>query len=370
MRTTAAVISVVTGTAFETTLPGFGSVANSGLWGLMRSPLHLKTVEVERLEISIPPGGVRSDDGEPFQNGGESPARSAVPPRAASPSRLVIDQIVSRTARLDIVPRDRGKLPRQFEIHNLVMRGLGDGGGASFDAALTNPIPRGEITTHGTFGPWQAEEPRQTPVRGEYAFNSANLDTIKGIAGTLSSRGAYSGVLERIDVNGETDTPDFSIDTAAQPVPLKTRFHAIVDGTAGDTWLERVEARVIETLIIARGAVVRTENAKGRRISLDVAIDDGRIEDVLKLGVKADKPLMTGRMHLAAKLLLPAGDRDVIDKLELAGTFSLKEARFSNVNIQERSTHSVNAARGTKPLATVQVLCHAYPVSSRCGQAR
>jgi hypothetical protein len=310
--------------------------ASAGLWGLMRSPLHLKTVEVERLEISIPPGGVHSDGGESSQDGGESPARSAVPPPAASSSRLVIDQIVSRTARLDIVPRDRGKLPRQFEIHDLVMRGFGDGGGATFDAELTNPIPRGEITTHGTFGPWQAEEPRQTPVRGEYAFKSANLDTIKGIAGTLSSRGAYSGVLERIDVNGETETPDFSIDTAAQPVPLNTRFHAIVDGTNGDTALERVEARVIETLIVARGAVVRTEDVKGRRVSLDVAIDDGRIEDVLKLGVKADKPLMTGRMHLAAKFLLPAGDRDVIDKLELAGTFSLKEARFSNVNIQEK----------------------------------
>ena len=29
--------------------------ASAGLWGLMRSPLRLKTVEVDRLEISIPP---------------------------------------------------------------------------------------------------------------------------------------------------------------------------------------------------------------------------------------------------------------------------------------------------------------------------
>ena len=108
----------------------------------------------------------------------------------------------------------------------------------------------------------------------------------------LSSVGTYSGVLERIEVNGETDTPDFSIDIAAQAVPLKTRFHAIVDGTNGDTTLERVEARLIETPIVARGAVVRTEEVKGRRISLDVTIDEGRIEDVLKLAVKATKPIM------------------------------------------------------------------------------
>ena len=137
-------------------------------------------------------------------------------------------------------------------------------------------------------------------------------------------------------MKGETDTPDFSIDIAQQPVPLKTRFHAIVDGTNGDTRLERVDARLVETLIVARGAVVRTEDVKGRRISLDVTIDDGRIEDVLQLGVKAAKPLMTGRMGLKTRFLLPAGDRDVVDKLELAGRFSLDEARFSNVNIQQK----------------------------------
>lgn len=309
--------------------------ASAGLWGLMSSPLHLKTVELERLEITIPPGGVHGAEGQQRSSDEETQSAAQSGSETGS-SRLVIDQIVSRTARLVIMPRDRRKLPRRFDIHNLVMRGLGGGDGATFEAALTNSTPRGEITTQGTFGPWQAEDPSQTPVRGEYAFKAANLDTIKGIGGTLSSRGAYSGRLERIDVKGETDTPDFSIDLAKQPIPLRTRFHAIVDGTNGDTWLERVEARVIETLIVARGAVVRTEDEKGRRISLDVTIDDGRIEDVLKLGVESAKPLMTGRMRLKTTFLLPAGDRDVIDKLELAGHFSLDEARFSNVNVQQK----------------------------------
>ena len=309
--------------------------ASAGLWGLMNSPLRLKIVELDHLEISIPPGGVHGDLAASSVEG----AVTVTGQRAndePSASKLVIDQIVSRTARLEIVSRDPGKLPRRFEIHNLVMRGLGDGDGATFDASLTNPTPRGEIGTHGTFGPWHADDPSQTSVRGEYTFKSANLDTIKGIGGTLSSVGTYSGVLERIDVKGETDTPDFSIDIASQSVPLKTRFHAIVDGTNGDTALERVEARLIETLIIAQGAVLRAEDVKGRRISLDVAIDDGRIEDVLKLAVKATTPVITGRMQLSAKLLLPAGDRDVIDKLDLAGTFRLNEARFTNVNVQER----------------------------------
>ena len=75
---------------------------------------------------------------------------------------------------------------------------------------------------------------------------------------------------------------------------------------------------------------------KGRKVTLDVTIENGRIEDVLKLAVKADEALMTGRMKLKTKFLLPAGDRDVIDKLELEGSFALDEARFTKVNVQQR----------------------------------
>jgi hypothetical protein len=81
---------------------------------------------------------------------------------------------------------------------------------------------------------------------------------------------------------------------------------------------------------------VRAREVKGRRTSLDVTIDDGRIEDVLKLAVKSPTPVMTGRMRLKTTLLLPAGDEDVVDKLELSGTFRLDRARFTNVSIQER----------------------------------
>ena len=70
------------------------------------------------------------------------------------------------------------------------MHGLGDGGGANFTAELTNPKPHGRISTHGTFGPWRGGEPRLTPIRGDYEFRNANLDTIKGIAGMLSSTGS------------------------------------------------------------------------------------------------------------------------------------------------------------------------------------
>ena len=51
----------------------------------------------------------------------------------------------------------------------------------------------------------------------------------------LSSTGQFSGQLGRIVVDGITDTPDFSVDTANHPVPLPTQFHAIVDGSTGNS---------------------------------------------------------------------------------------------------------------------------------------
>ena len=39
-------------------------------------------------------------------------------------------------------------------------------------------------------------------------------------------------------MKGQTTTPDFSIDVGGTPVPLETTFHAVVDGTNGNTYLK------------------------------------------------------------------------------------------------------------------------------------
>ena len=94
-------------------------------------------------------------------------------------------------------------------------------------------------------------------------------------------------MLERIAVSGHTDTPGFQLDTGRRPVPLKTRFRAVVDGTNGNTVLESVDGLLAETPIHARGAIIREKGVNGRHISLDVSIDGGRMEDVLRLASTA-----------------------------------------------------------------------------------
>ena len=312
--------------------------ASGGLSGLFGRPFRLRNVTLDRLEIRMPPGGLKTP--------GSVPQNDTLVSGAAARGAIVLDEIVSRSATLEIASSRPGKLPRVFEIHDLVMRGFGQPGGAAFHAGLTNPVPRGRIETSGVFGPWEALEPRLTPIRGEYAFKNADMNVIKGIGGTLSSVGKYNGVLQRIDVEGQTEIPDFSIDIAGTPVPLTTQFKAVVDGTNGDTFLERVEARLGGTTILASGAVVRTMEVKGRHVTVDVRIADGRIEDLLTLAVKAASPPLTGRVDVDTKLVIPAGSDDVIDRLQLDGRFKLAQARFTNLDVQKKITMLSRRGRG------------------------
>jgi hypothetical protein len=328
--------------------------AGAGLLGLLRRPLRLHSVALDGLVIRLPPSR-RDDERADGQRSGDPPApdRPASAP-GESPqdapldvaASLVVGRITSTDARLEIASSKPGKLPRVFQIHRLVLDEFGLDRPSSFVAALTNPKPEGLIETRGRFGPWHRTEPRHTPIDGTYTFSGANLDTIKGIGGTLSSQGRFSGILERLDVEGDTDTPDFSVDVAGQPVHLKTRFKAVVDGTSGDTWLKPVDASVLESTIRATGAVVRATEEKGRLISLDVSVDKGRIEDLLKLAIKSKTPPLVGAVTLTTSLEIPPGDRDVVEKLRLDGRFALARARFTNFDIQQKIDALSRRGRG------------------------
>src|SRR5438552_17988633 len=113
------------------------------------------------------------------------------------------------------------------------MQSIGSGRPAPFHATLINARPTGEIETQGQFGPWNREEPRSTFLSATYTFKNARLADFDGIAGTLSSRGKFGGILERIEADGETDTPDFTVRLSGNPISLHTKYHAIIDGTNG-----------------------------------------------------------------------------------------------------------------------------------------
>jgi hypothetical protein len=157
-----------------------------------------------------------------------------------------------------------------------------------------------------------------------------------GIAGILSSKGEFAGVLERIDVNGETDTPDFMVSRSGHRVHLRTLFHAIVDGTNGNTLLEPVRAHFLNSGVVANGGVVKNRGEKGRRVELDVTVDDGRVEDMIRLATKSDEPVLRGPIAFKTKFDLPPGEADIMDRLRLDGVFTVGPARFAEAGLREK----------------------------------
>ena len=247
----------------------------------------------------------------------------------------MIDRLDTNDARLIIIPRKKEKPPKIWAIHHLRMHNVGVDEAMPFEATLTNGVPPGEIDVKGSFGPWGRDEPGDTPLDGSFNFAKADLGVFKGISGTLASHGSFGGTLAELDVNGETDTPDFTIKVGGHPLPLHTKYHALVDGTNGDTRLERIDAWFLSSYLLAKGAVLDGPKGQhGRTVTLDVAMDKSRIEDVMKMAVKAATPPMTGALKLNTKFLLPPGESDVVDRLRLDGQFWIGKARFTNYNVQ------------------------------------
>jgi AsmA-like protein len=323
---------------------------DGGLFGFFSRPRRFRTVSLAGLQINIPPGFKKDVKGASDVRA-EDPKGKAVSETASegSPGPIVVDLLIADNAALTLIPKRAGKEPKVFAIHRLTMKPLGRAETMTFEAEVTNPIPKGLVRTKGTFGPWHREDPGGTPLGGRYTFDDANLGTVKGIAGDLTSTGTFDGQLDRIGVNGETRTPNFRVNVSANPVPLHTQFEAVVDGTDGDTYLNAVSASFLNTALTARGAIVGAEGVKGRTVKVHVKIDDGRVEDVLRLAVKGDSPVMLGQLRLHADLNLPAGPQDVMERLELGGEFDVGGARFTNATVQARLSDLSERARGLDP---------------------
>lgn len=321
---------------------------------ILHKPIHISSVEMRGLRIFIPPRNEPADSDNPARQPAASPPAASAngagdtsfASRLKGPSPVVVDRLTSTDAELAIGSRKPDRPPRMFAIHDLTLLDAAFDRPTKYDARLTNPIPTGTVLAKGTFGPWDADEPTQSPLTGEFAFKDADLGTIKGIGGKLESTGRFSGVLERIVAQGTSHTPDFSLDIGGKPLPLDTVYTALIDGTNGDTFLKPVRAVLGRTHMTAEGGIVHTPGRQGRTIELDVVIDDGRIEDVLRLAVDSSPPDISGALRMKTRLELPPGDQEVPRRLYLKGEFRVASARFASTKVQSRIDELSRRGRG------------------------
>ena len=312
-----------------------GFSVDATLMGLWRK--HVANVELEGLEISVPPDHGDLTDRSKDPSDGSKAHQAGGADEESLEKTVVIDTLQTRDARLVMVPRQANKAPKVWAIHALEMHNVGANEAMPFQATLTNAVPPGEITTSGSFGPWEREDPGLTPLNGSFDFAQADLSVFEGISGILSSKGTFAGTLDRILVDGETHTPDFTLRVSGHPFALHAKYRSLVDGTNGDTRLEKIDADFLGSHLLASGAVLDGPPSQhGRTVTLDVKLDKARIEDMLFMAVKDPKPLMTGGLQMTTKFLLPPGETDVVDRLRLDGRFAIARARFTRIDVQAK----------------------------------
>lgn len=293
--------------------------ADADLHDLYGNRWHIRKVRVDGLKLQIPPRDEHAEEKR----------------RRAREFKAAVDELICNNAELVLMTSKPGKKPHFFEIHELVMRGIGLGRAASFQTRLRNPTPPGDIRAAGHFGPWNKDVPSATPLDADYVFSDADLSVFHGISGILSSEGNFAGPLDDIQVRGQTITPDFSVSISGHRVQLKTEFQASVDGSNGDTLLHPVVARFLHSTLVASGGVVKTENGR-REIKLRVTTNDARLEDLLALAVKASTAPMSGRVKLSTDFDLPPGDTDLTERLKLDGNFAIEQGQFTRAEVRNK----------------------------------
>jgi AsmA-like C-terminal region len=291
---------------------------------ILRRQPFVKAVRLDGLQIRVPP---RPQGAPPLLQREDTDLAAKYP--------VTIEDVHADGATLAILPRDPSVTPRKFLLNHLELGPVGFDRPAHFEATLTNPVPKGEIQSTGVFGPWNADDPGATLVSGTYDFQNAHLGTLKGLSGTLSSTGKFSGPLNYLSVDGVTETPDFGLRTSRHPVALHTTFSAIVDGTNGNTILNDVVARFLHSTLDVKGEVVDKTPKRGRTIILNAESRGAHVEDLLCLAANSD-PVMRGAARLQAKIEIGEGDADLIERLRLKGEFKVSDAEFTNGRTEQK----------------------------------
>jgi hypothetical protein len=297
-------------------------------------PIHITMVRLKGLDIHFPP---------------RSHMRRASEPKSEAdlnrPSvTLILDALDCTDVRFTHESDNPNKLPLEFVINRFRAKGVHSGSPVNFEAVVQNPKPPGEIHTTGAFGPWVVDDPGNSPIRGDYTFKHADLSVFNGIAGMLDSTGHYIGTLRDLQVDGQTNTPDFQLSRFGHTMVLHTDFDAKVDATTGDTWLNSVNATMDSSHFMTKGQVVRVLKAGddgrlhsiGHDIALDVNVDRARIEDFLRLATDSPVPILDGGVQVQAQLHIPPGKVPVIDRLALKGNFQLNDAQFTSLTVQKK----------------------------------
>lgn len=298
---------------------------------------HLSLVRVFGMHVTVPP---KPADGSP----------NPIMPLnySDSASKLTIDRIVADGAELDFLPVHSQDKSFRLIIDKLALHDVGDNRPMRYRTIISSTVPPGKIRSTGTFGPWNPKNSASVPVAGSYTFSDARLGFFEGIKGTLDSSGGFHGTLGSMLVQGSASVSDFGITGASHSRHLATEFHAIVDGTLGNTFLQDVVAHFDNTTAVFKGSVAGKNGQQGKTVNLDILSADGHIEDLLNLFIAAPRASMEGVINMRGHVELDPGKQPFVTRLKMEGDFGVEQGKFVDPAIEADLTRLSNSAKKPK----------------------
>jgi hypothetical protein len=289
--------------------------------GLIAGGLRLKQIDIAGLRILLAP-----------HQGASGPF--GISKTTGSKSTLQVDEIRLNRAVLDVPREAAGLPPLEFAFHTAILHNLGAQRTLRFELAAHNPVPSGEVRLKGAATLLNLSRLRDTPVETQCTFNRADLTVPHSISGVLGAAGKCRGTLADLQCAGTADVPRFQVYGSRRPVHLASRYRVTVDALTGDAQLREVVTHWNRTTVSATGAVSGNRDPKGKTLTLDMAIDGGRLEDVLTLFTSAPTPGMRAIVDMRGRFVIPAGPPDFLTKLRVNGDFRLAHAFFTNPKSQ------------------------------------
>lgn len=297
--------------------------------GLLSKPGRIRNIVADGLRIHVPAGGA-----------------DLHPAAGTKSSNVIIDEVHAENALLELASRQPAGKPVVFQIHRVLFRDIGGGNRMPFQVSLHLPTPPGEVHSSGWLGPWKDEKGtvRSTPISGTYVLQRADLGVFKSIAGEVSSRGQFSGTLARLDVAGNTDTPQFEVTESGHRFHLAIQFRAVVDLKNGDVILPAVQARLGNTSLVANASIA----GKPKIVALNITQGKGEIQDLILLFSDDRASPVTGPVSFHVQALLPPEHRPFKQRVQLNANFVIDPAKFTSPVSQRGIDQLSERAKGEK----------------------
>ena len=306
----------------------------TGYTGLLRIQKLIDYVRLEGLHIRVPPKNPNATQ-ETF------PLTNSV-----SGKTLTIGEITTDNAVVEFLSKQPDQDRFFLKIDHLTLDHVAESDPVTFHASFNNTDPPGQIRSDGRFGPWNDDDPGSTPLSGSYTYEHVKLGVFEGISGTLASQGKFAGTLGHIGAEGSVDVPDFKVSGAAHTERLASNFQAVIDGTNGDTRLNRVESHFGKTTVISEGDFKGHPGQHGKTVKLVVNVTQGRVEDLLRLFAGSSRPAEIGNVRLQSKVEWAPGPQAFLRRLRLDCQFGIAGSHFTNPELQQPVNRLAESARG------------------------